>query len=162
MKYARKTTEEMPHKDVSLVDVVKGTVALLGYQFHQENIEVLTRLDEGTPTVKGNAGEIEQVLTNLLVNAKDSIRLAKVKGRIVIETRRTPKGVELCVSDNGPGISPENQKKIFDPFFTTKDVGEGTGLGLSVSFGILKRHGATIRVASETGQGATFTIEFPV
>jgi len=162
MKYARKTTEEMPHKDVSLVDVVKGTVALLGYQFHQENIEVLTRLDEGTPTVKGNAGEIEQVLTNLLVNAKDSIRLAKVKGRIVIETRRTPKGVELCVSDNGPGISPENQKKIFDPFFTTKDVGEGTGLGLSVSFGILKRHGATIRVASETGQGATFTMEFPV
>lgn len=112
--------------------------------------------------MKGIAGELEQVLTNLLVNAKDFIRLAKIKGRIVIETRRTPKGVELRVSDNGPGIPPENQKKIFDPFFTTKDVGEGTGLGLSVSFGILKRHGATIRVASELGQGATFTIEFPV
>ena len=159
MKYARKTAEEAPHKDVDLRDVVKGTCALLGFQFQQENIEVEMKLGD-VPPVKGIAGELDQVLTNLLVNARDAIQTAKVKGKITVETRETSDAVELVVTDNGIGISKENQKKIFDPFFTTKDVGSGTGLGLAVSFGILKRHSATISVASMPGRGATFAVRF--
>jgi signal transduction histidine kinase len=189
MKYARKTAEEAPHKDVDLRDVVKGTCALLGFQFRQENIEVEVKLGD-VPPVKGIAGELDQVLTNLLVNARDAIlsnspskdskgnwtgpgnllrtenggqgQAAKTWGKITIETRKTPEAVELVVADNGIGIPKENQKKIFDPFFTTKDVGSGTGLGLAVSFGILKRHNAAISVASIPGKGATFTVRFPI
>jgi signal transduction histidine kinase len=167
MKYARKTAEETPHKDVDLRDVVKGTCALLGFQFQQENIEIAMKLED-VPPVKGIAGELDQVLTNLLVNARDAIQSnspskdLKVKGKITVETRETSNAVELIVTDNGIGIPKENQKKIFDPFFTTKDVGSGTGLGLAVSFGILKRHNATISVASMPGKGATFTVKFPL
>jgi two-component system, NtrC family, sensor kinase len=170
MKYARKTAEEAPHKDVDLRDVVKGTCTLLGFQFQQENIEVTMKLGD-VPPVKGIVGELEQVLTNLLLNARDAILTAKEsdssgpkapKGQIIIETRETSAAVELVVIDNGIGISKENQKKIFDPFFTTKDVGSGTGLGLAVSFGILKRHSATISVMSSPGKGATFVVKFPL
>ncbi len=161
MKYARKTAEEAPHKDVDLREVVKGTCSLLGFQFQQENIEVEMALGE-VPPVKGLAGELEQVLTNLLLNARDAIRGGKTRGKIRVETRKTADAVELAVTDNGVGISKEDQKKIFDPFFTTKDVGSGTGLGLAVSFGILKRHNASISVDSKPGKGATFTIKFPI
>ncbi len=163
MKYARKTAEEAPHRPVDLNQVVKGTCALLGFQLQQENIEWETRLENVTP-VEGIAGELEQVLTNLLVNARDAIQAAKNrgKGKILIETRQTGEFVELIVRDNGTGISKENQKKIFDPFFTTKDVGAGTGLGLAVTYGILKRHGAAISVDSAPGKGATFTVSFPL
>jgi signal transduction histidine kinase/MFS family permease len=191
MKYARKTVEETPHRDVDLQDVVKGTCALLGFQFQQENIEVEMKLGDVSP-VKGIAGELDQVLTNLLVNARDAVLARKKegsfsaegrirptncgedsaqddssgkkapKGQIIVETRQTKETVELVVTDNGIGIPKENQKKIFDPFFTTKDVGSGTGLGLAVSFGILKRHNATISVDSSLGKGATFTVKFPI
>ena len=177
MKYARKTEEETPHKPVDLSDVVKGTLALLGFQFQQENIEVVMKLGE-VPPVLGVSGELEQVLTNLLVNARDAICAKKEgsfdsaqddsigkkapKGQITIETRVKNEAVELVVTDNGSGIAKENLKKIFDPFFTTKDVGSGTGLGLAVSFGILKRHGATISVDSTPGKGATFVVSFPL
>ena len=164
MKYARKTAEETPHRDVDLRDVVKGTCALLGFQFQQQNIEVEMKLGD-VPPVKGIAGELDQVLTNLLVNARDAIQShspSKVRGKITVETRKTREAIELVVTDNGIGIPKENQKKIFDPFFTTKDVGSGTGLGLAVSFGILKRHDATISVDSKPGGGATFTVKFPV
>ncbi|MFH0985905.1 MAG: ATP-binding protein [Candidatus Omnitrophota bacterium] len=169
MKYARKTAEEAPHKDVDLREIVKGTCSLLGFQFQQESIEVEMKLG-AVPPVKGIAGELDQVLTNLLVNARDAILATKKdgpsgpkapKGRIIVETREVSGAVELVVTDNGIGIPKENQKKIFDPFFTTKDVGSGTGLGLSITFGILKRHSATISVASEPGKGATFVVNFP-
>ncbi len=160
MKYARKTVEETPHRDVDLRDVVKGTCALLGFQFQQENIEVEMKLGDVSP-VKGIAGELDQVLTNLLLNARDAVRNGKKQGRILVETRQVADAVELVVTDNGSGISPEHQKKIFDPFFTTKDVGAGTGLGLAVSFGILKRHNASVSVVSSPGEGAAFTVRFP-
>lgn len=163
MKYARKTAEEAPHRPVDLKEVVQGTCALLGFQFQQENIELEIKAG-AVPAVPGIANELEQVLTNLLINARDAIQAMKHKGKgkVVIETRLAGDSVELVVRDNGIGISRENQKKIFDPFFTTKDVGAGTGLGLAVSYGILKRHNATISVDSTPGKGAAFTIRFPV
>ncbi|MDD5226260.1 MAG: ATP-binding protein [Candidatus Omnitrophica bacterium] len=161
MKYARKTVEETPHKDVDLRDVAKGTCALLGFQFQQENIEVEMKLGE-VPPVHGIEGELDQVLTNLLVNARDAIHAGKVKGKITVEVRQSDGAAELVVTDNGIGIPKENQKKIFDPFFTTKDVGSGTGLGLAVSFGILKRHNASVSVESVPGKGAAFIVKFPL
>ena len=164
MKYARKTAEEAPHMAVDLTEVVKGTCALLGFQFQQENIRVTMKLGQ-VPPVAGIANELEQVLTNLLVNARDAVKAAsggKVKGEIVIETRHMGDHVELVVTDNGIGIAQENLTKIFDPFFTTKDVGAGTGLGLAVSFGILKRHNATYSVDSTPGKGTTFVLRFPL
>lgn len=161
MKYARKTAEEAPHRLVDLNEVVKGTCSLLGFQFQQENIQIEMRL-ASVPAVLGVANELEQVLTNLLVNARDAILAAKVPGRILVETRTVKSFVELIVQDNGIGIAKENLKKIFDPFFTTKDIGAGTGLGLAVSFGILKRHQADLHVDSTPGKGATFTLKFPL
>ena len=173
MKYARKTAEEAPHKPVDLNEAVRGTCALLGFQFQQENIRVETKLGR-IPLISGIANELEQVITNLLVNARDAIQAAsatphwtdpssggKTEGTIVIETRSSGAHVELLVTDNGIGVSKENLKKIFDPFFTTKDVGSGTGLGLAVSFGILKRHNASITVTSDPGRGTVFTVRFP-
>ena len=92
-----------------------------------------------------------------------AIKANRGRGKIIahVGAVRTEDSVELVVTDNGIGISKKDIPKIFDPFFTTKDVGSGTGLGLAVSFGILKRHNATISVDSKPGHGATFVVSFP-
>jgi signal transduction histidine kinase len=93
------------------------------------------------------------------MNACDAI---EDRGRILIRTRRTPDGVRLEFHDDGPGIDQDVQRRIFDPFFTTKPVGVGTGLGLSLSHGIIERHGGRIHVSSTPGHGTTFVIELPL
>ena len=102
---------------------------------------------------------IGQVLINLLVNASQAIER---KGEIRIKTCQQDGYVVVEVTDTGKGIPPENIKKIFDPFFTTKPVGQGTGLGLSVSYEIVKKHGGDIEVRSKLGEGSTFTIRLPI
>ena len=111
------------------------------------------------PRVRCYPGQLNQVFLNLLMNACDAI---DGKGKIRIETRRSARGVRLEFHDDGPGIPEEIQSRIFDPFFTTKPVGVGTGLGLSLSHGIIERHGGRIRVESEPGRGATFVIDLPL
>jgi signal transduction histidine kinase len=96
---------------------------------------------------------------NLLVNAAQSIAST---GEVRIVTRTEDGFVVVQVSDTGCGIAPENLKKIFDPFFTTKPVGDGSGLGLSISYGIVERHGGTITAESTVGKGTTFTVRIPV
>jgi two-component system NtrC family sensor kinase len=112
-----------------------------------------------TPLVRGNVQRLGQVFINLLVNAAQAI---EEKGRIVIKTYCQDGYVCLDVSDTGRGISDENLKRIFDPFFTTKPVGQGTGLGLSVSNEIIKKHGGDIHVRSKAGEGTTFTVMLPL
>jgi two-component system NtrC family sensor kinase len=97
---------------------------------------------------------------NLLVNAAQAI--GKDKGQVMIRTRRLDEMVEISVSDTGAGVPSEYLGKIFDPFFTTKEVGEGAGLGLSISFGIIERHGGRIDVMSVPGEGATFNVQIPI
>nr|WP_198983482.1 ATP-binding protein [Herbaspirillum sp. ASV7] len=111
------------------------------------------------PMVKCLASELNQVFMNLLVNAAQAI---SDKGIVTIRTGRIGDKVSISISDTGHGIKPENLNRIFEPFFTTKPVGSGTGLGLSLSYGIIKKHGGHIHVHSETGQGTTFTIELPI
>ena len=112
-----------------------------------------------TPLVKCNTQRLGQVFINLLVNATHAI---EEKGTIEIKTYQQDKYLCIDVSDTGKGIPPENLKKIFDAFFTTKPVGQGTGLGLSVSYEIVKKHGGDIKVQSKVGKGTTFTVRLPL
>jgi len=112
-----------------------------------------------TPFIKGSPQRLGQVFINLLVNAAQAI---DQKGVVEIRTYVEDKHVCVDIRDTGRGIKSENLKKIFDPFFTTKPVGQGTGLGLSVSYEIIKRHGGDIRVQSQEGQGSTFTVSLPI
>jgi signal transduction histidine kinase len=111
------------------------------------------------PRVRGNAGQLHQVFMNLLTNAAQAI--GEKGGRITIDTARDGDRVVITVADDGPGIPPHLLGKIFDPFFTTKEVGQGSGLGLSIVHGIVERHGGTIAVASEPGRGTRFTVTLP-
>lgn len=111
------------------------------------------------PMVKCLASELNQVFMNLLVNAAQAIQ---ERGSVTIRTERCGPRVAVCISDTGHGIAPEHINRIFEPFFTTKPVGSGTGLGLSLSYGIIKKHGGDIHVSSETGKGTTFRIELPI
>ncbi len=111
------------------------------------------------PMIKCLASELNQVFMNLLVNAAQAIQ---ERGSVTIRTERCGPRVAVCISDTGHGIAPEHINRIFEPFFTTKPVGSGTGLGLSLSYGIIKKHGGDIHVSSETGKGTTFRIELPI
>jgi two-component system NtrC family sensor kinase len=105
------------------------------------------------------AGQLNQVWMNLLVNAAQAI---EVDGEVRITTSANSKHVFIRISDTGCGIEPEHVRKIFDPFFTTKEVGEGVGLGLSVSYGIIERHSGSITVESDPGNGSAFTVAIPI
>lgn len=111
------------------------------------------------PPLACNAGHLNQVFMNLLVNAAHAI---DGQGTITIETVLDRMDILVRISDTGQGISPEELGKIFDPFFTTKPVGKGTGLGLSISYGIIADHGGDIRVTSTIGMGTCFTIRLPL
>ena len=111
------------------------------------------------PEIICNAGQLNQVFANLMVNAGHAI---EERGKITLHTHATDTHVVIQVTDTGKGIAPENLARLFDPFFTTKPVGQGTGLGLSVSHGIIQKHGGHITVASEVGNGSTFTITLPI
>jgi PAS domain S-box-containing protein len=138
-----------------------------------EDIELVTKLEAGLGSVKTDAGQIEQILMNLVVNAKHAMPLG---GRITIETQNvtldepgeagTPPGnrgphVMLAVSDTGCGMDAATQARMFEPFYTTKELGKGTGLGLSIIYGIVKQSAGYIRVISEPGKGARFEILMP-
>jgi len=127
-----------------------------------EDIELVTRLEPGLKDVFADPGQIEQVVVNLTVNARDAMPGG---GRLVIETSSVHldgEYVMLAVADNGIGIEPNVRPHLFEPFFTTKERGKGTGLGLSTSYGIIKQNGGDIQVESEPGKGSTFSVYFPV
>jgi len=111
------------------------------------------------PITMCNVGELNQVFTNLLINAGQALRES---GAITIRTWAAGGSIYLAFSDTGCGIAPEIRQRIFEPFFTTKEVGKGTGLGLSITYDIIKKHEGDIEVASEPGKGTTFTIRLPV
>jgi signal transduction histidine kinase len=117
-------------------------------------------LDESSPKVRGDEHKLQQVLLNLLVNAESALRDAKVRHLSLITQSRNG-SVSLIVSDTGHGMPPAVSERVFEPFFTTKPPGEGTGLGLSVSYGIIQAHRGTIAVESTPDIGTTFTISLP-
>lgn len=138
--------------------LILQVLAMKGQSFKVSNIEVRKELAAELPRVLVNYNQMEQVLLNLLNNARDAI---KGTGRITLRTRLADGMVCIDVQDTGCGIPPSQLAKIFFPFFTTKGVGKGTGLGLSISYGIVKSLGGRIEVKSEVGAGSTFTILLP-
>jgi len=143
---------------LDLNDVVRSVVPMLE-RLIEERITLLCSLGESLPAVRFDRGQLEQVIVNLAVNARDAI---KGNGRIVLATGGgADKSVRLSVTDDGEGMDAATIEHIFDPFFTTKPPGEGTGLGLSTVHGIVARGGGHIEVDSRVGEGTTFTVCFP-
>ncbi len=142
-------------------DVLKGCISLLEKQAQFQNIQIIYDLQADLPKAIIDPSQIERVFINLLVNAAEAM---DGNGRLTLLTRFDPseRFIELEFADSGHGISRENLEKIFDPFFTTKDTGHGVGLGLAISYGIVKEHNGTISVESEIGKGTTFTVRLPV
>jgi PAS domain S-box-containing protein len=159
LEFSRQSLEERVTFDVN--EVIDHCVKLLEHQALFLNIEFALSLDGDLPQVLGNPGEIEQVFTNIILNAADAM---EGKGRITIKSSLDPKTKEvvLRLSDTGPGIDPAVKDKIFEPFFTTKPPGQGTGLGLSVVYGVIQRHGGTVEVESPEEGGAAFVIRLPL
>jgi signal transduction histidine kinase len=156
--FARQSSAEPAPTDLNTI--VDEALLLMRKPFGAENIRVVATLDRTLPLLLGEANALHQVLMNLLTNAREA--MASGGGEIRIETGRAERTdwIRLRVADTGPGIPPEEITKIFDPFYTTKRT--GTGLGLSVTYGIIREHGGTVDVTSRPGQGTTFTLEFPI
>jgi len=144
---------------LNVARVLDDTLQLLEPQLRRNQIEIVRSYDKDAPEAYANAGKLQQVFTNLILNARDAIPDG---GRITVSTGTAEDGSLVAeISDTGIGIAPENVAKIYDPFFTTKGVGQGTGLGLAVSYGIVQEHAGRISVESTPGQGTTFRITLP-
>ena len=146
--------------DVNVNQLVGKVVWLLDYKLKQKNVTVQLRLDPDLPLIKADSQLVSEVIMNLVLNSFDAI---EKNGRIEICTQQIDAStIALRVVDNGTGIPEENIKKIFDPFFTTKGPKEGTGLGLSVSLGIVETHGGTLHVHSNPAIETEFTVTLPI
>ncbi|MFH1811764.1 MAG: ATP-binding protein [Pseudomonadota bacterium] len=157
LAFARQHEPEPEPTDINLV--VRRVVQVKDTDFKVSNIEVVLGLAGDLPPVMLGRNQLDQVLLNLLNNAKDAM---VHDGNLTLRTRQVGRRVEIDVQDTGCGMPSEILEKVFFPFFTTKAVGRGTGLGLSISYGIIKALGGSIEVASEVGHGTTFTIALPV
>lgn len=154
--------QKKPDKTLCNVNtMLQGCVSLVERQAIFHNIEMVWNLEENMPSVILDPSQVERVFLNLIINAAEAMNGT---GRLTLSTRynRKKKIVEIKVQDTGPGISEQNMSKIFDPFFTTKETGHGVGLGLAISYGIVKEHKGNIFVESELGKGTTFTVSFPL
>jgi C4-dicarboxylate-specific signal transduction histidine kinase len=140
--------------------VVDAAVSLVQEQMRLRQIDVELHLCAGDAVVIGNAIQLEQIMINLLTNARDAVALARRK---CIEIGTVVDGgmVVIAVTDTGTGIPPGLEQRIFDPFFTTKEVGKGTGLGLSITYAMVKEHEGSISVSNAEGRGASFVIRLP-
>jgi two-component system, NtrC family, sensor kinase len=159
LNFSRTSTTEFRSTDLN--QVIRDTLSLLEHQFKTAQILVDLELADDLPLIHGNPGKLQQVFLNLLLNAKDAMPSG---GRLRLATLVNGH-VEALVSDSGSGIAPEHLKRIYDPFFTTKTKPgdkRGTGLGLSVSYGIIQEHAGKIQVESAIGSGTTFHLEFPL
>jgi signal transduction histidine kinase len=151
--------EERPLTRLSMNNVIRQTLKLVGNQLSLNGIKVVTDLPDGLPDIHGDMHYLQQVFINLFLNADQAMEKG---GTLSIAARADGEHVCVDVSDTGCGMDKDTQSRIFDPFFTTKPVGKGTGLGLSIIYGILKKHGGSVDVLSEEGQGTTFTVCLPV
>jgi len=145
--------------EVNLNAVVEEVLTLVAHPFRTAQVQVTRNLQRELPAVLGSTNKLQQVFLNLFLNARDAMPSG---GVVEIRTAAHNGSVEVEIIDTGGGISRENLNRIFDPFFTTKSSGRGTGLGLSVSYGIVKEHAGKVDVRSTPGKGTSFRLEFPV
>jgi len=166
-QFARKSEIELEWAHVN--EVIENALEIFSQQLKVKGIEIVRRLDPDLPKIHADPGRLEQVIINLLVNARDAIEEKRnTRGRrqenekIELITRREKAWIIMEVRDSGTGIPEHLMEKIFEPFFTTKEVGKGTGLGLSISYGIITECGGKIDATNIDGNGACFIMRFPV
>jgi two-component system NtrC family sensor kinase len=154
--------QKKPVKTLTNINtLLRGCVALVENQAQFHNIEIVKNFDDSLPMIVVDPSQVERVFLNLIINAAEAM---SGSGTLTLTTcfGINEKTVEIEVKDSGHGISIENMEKIFNPFFTTKEVGHGVGLGLAISYGIVKEHNGEITVESELGKGARFIVNLPV
>ncbi len=158
--------DQAPVSDTDINSEVQRVLGLIRYQINRSQIRIVADLDPELPKMSANGPQIQQVLTNFLVNARDALKGVErekiIKVRTSIIDRKGQRCAIISVTDNGSGIPPEHLPKIFTPFFTSKEASKGTGLGLSVSLGIAESHQGTIEVESTPGKGSTFSLLLPL
>jgi histidine kinase len=166
-QFARKS--DLDFEKVQINDVLQSAFEIFSQQLKLRGIRVLWDIEKDLPGINADAGRLEQVFINLLLNARDAIEekwgdqeSGPVDKRIILKTKFDRPYIVCTVCDTGKGISPDIADKIFNPFFTTKEVGKGTGLGLSISYGIIKDCGGSIRVTAHESGGACFILKFAV
>jgi len=158
LRFARK--EEVDYYLVAINSVIRDACEIVSHQLSLHKIALTIDLEDNLPMLEGNANQLQQVLMNLLINAQQA--MGGEHGQVTVSSRLSGSNrITISVEDNGPGMKADLVKRIFEPFFTTKAAGQGTGLGLSVSFGIIQNHGGYIEVDSTPGVGSTFNIYLP-
>ena len=144
----------------SINQVVDAAMQIVDHQLGVNNVQITKEYADDLPHCEANANQLQQAIMNFAINAQQAMGLAG--GSLIVRTRQSaPGGVIIEVEDNGPGIPEEIRGKIFEPFFTTKPAGQGTGLGLSVTYGIIKDHGGDIRIEDVSGGGTRFVVTLP-
>jgi PAS domain S-box-containing protein len=165
LNFSRTSGAEFVHIDLN--QLLRDSTILLEHQFKTARVQVEQHLSPALPVIHGNQGKLQQVILNLMLNAKDAMQATEPEARVIsLRSFEEEDEVIVEIGDTGAGIAPEHLHRIFDPFFTTKTnprPGEhkGTGLGLAVSYGILQEHGGKIKVESAVGAGTTFRLEIP-
>lgn len=159
LNFARRTETKRSAFDIN--QTIREVLIIMRHQLELEGLRIETAFDESLSPVQGDSEKLKQVLMNLILNARQAIT---GPGKITISSSYLASGQKamIRIHDTGSGIAPEFINKVFDPFFTTKPTGQGTGLGLSLSYGIVKEHGGDILVTSDPGKGSTFSIVLPL
>ena len=157
--FARKTDAKIRPIDIN--DLIGQTLRLRAYPLRNAGVQVERLTDSSIPDVPGDLQNLQQVLINLISNAEHAMSDTPTR-TLTVRTSATVDEVLVSVTDTGRGMSAEVRRRIFEPFFTTKPAGVGTGLGLSVSYGIVQAHGGRIDVQSEPGVGTTVTVSLPL
>jgi len=147
---------------INVNDIVGATLEMRAYPLEENNITVTTQFDPALPSTMADATLLQQAFLNLVINAETAMKLAHGKGSLSIKTALINKTIQISFTDDGPGITEANLAHLFDPFFSTRGVGQGTGLGLSVCYGIITEHNGRIYATSQLGRGSVFIVELPV
>jgi len=157
LSFSRTSPTEFVEVDVS--KVIQETLSLVEHQLEKSGVAVKLDAPSTLPPIKGNSGKLQQVFLNLFLNARDAMDAG---GTLTVHAWSEGGFARIDVADNGQGIAPEHLERIYDPFFTTKGARKGTGLGLAVTYGIVREHGGSIEVESRVGAGSRFRVELPL
>ena len=160
LSFARRPEPTKMYMEVNLV--LHRAIDMKSYNFQVSNIRVVRDFSTDLPNTMADEQQLIQVFLNILNNAEQAMSRHRGRGLLTVRTMTTGTAIKVSINDNGPGIPAGDLPRIFEPFFTTKAVGEGTGLGLSVSYGIVSQHGGDIWADSSAGEGTTFYVEIPV
>jgi len=157
LDFARQSAPALVETDIN--EIINRVLEMTAHSAKLSKVEVINDLDPSLPKLTADPGQLQQVFTNLVVNA---IQAMPEGGKLTLRTSSADGQLKIEVQDTGYGISPENMRKLFTPFFSTKKEVKGVGLGLAVSYGIIQRHRGKIEVQSVEGKGTTFTVYLPV